>query len=73
MRDMLQKSHIISIDARQSMHFMSKKAQSHELTYDLIKRAVHGEPEALEDTMTLTSILWWHMKPPGRTTEPTGT
>ena len=55
------------------MHFMSKKAQSHELTYDLIKRAVHGEPEALEDTMTLTSILWWHMKPPGRKTEPTGT
>jgi hypothetical protein len=27
---------------------MSKKAQSHELTYDLIKRAVHGDQEAIE-------------------------
>ena len=27
---------------------MSKGAQSHELTYDLIKRAVHGDPAALE-------------------------
>lgn len=30
---------------------MSKKAQSHELTYDLIKRAVHGEPAALEEIL----------------------
>ena len=28
---------------------MSRKAQSHELTYDLIKRAVHGEPAAIEE------------------------
>lgn len=28
---------------------MSKEAQSHELTYDLIKRAVHGEPAAIEE------------------------
>lgn len=27
---------------------MSKEAQSHELTYDLIKRAVHGDQEAIE-------------------------
>ena len=27
---------------------MSRKAQSHELTYDLIKRAVHGDQEAIE-------------------------
>ena len=27
---------------------MSKAAQSHELTYDLIKRAVHGDQEAIE-------------------------
>ena len=27
---------------------MSKEAQSYELTYDLIKRAVHGEQEAIE-------------------------
>ena len=27
---------------------MSKVAQSHELTYDLIKRAVHGDQEAIE-------------------------
>ena len=30
---------------------MSKEAQSHELTYDLIKRAVHGEPAALEEIL----------------------
>ena len=30
---------------------MSKKDQSHELTYDLIKRAVHGVPEALEEIL----------------------
>ena len=28
---------------------MSRKAQSHELTYDLIKRAFHGEPAAIEE------------------------
>ena len=33
---------------RQSENFMSKEAQSHELTYDLIKRAVHGDQEAIE-------------------------
>lgn len=27
---------------------MGRKAQSHELTYDLIKRAVHGDQEAIE-------------------------
>lgn len=27
---------------------MSKEAQSHELTYDLIKRAVHGDQQAIE-------------------------
>lgn len=27
---------------------MSKEAQSHELTYDLIKRAVHGDQDAIE-------------------------
>lgn len=27
---------------------MSKEAQSHELTYDLIKRAVHGDQKAIE-------------------------
>lgn len=27
---------------------MSKAAQSHELTYDLIKRAVHGDQQAIE-------------------------
>ena len=27
---------------------MNKESQSHELTYDLIKRAVHGEQEAIE-------------------------
>ena len=30
---------------------MSKEAQRHELTYDLIKRAVHGEPAALEEIL----------------------
>ena len=33
---------------KQSENFMSKEAQSHELTYDLIKRAVHGDQEAIE-------------------------
>ena len=33
---------------RQSENTMSKEAQSHELTYDLIKRAVHGDQEAIE-------------------------
>ena len=32
---------------RQSENSMSKEAQSHELTYDLIKRAVHGDQEAI--------------------------
>ena len=27
---------------------MSANAQSHELTYDLIKRAVHGDQQAIE-------------------------
>ena len=27
---------------------MSKEAQSHELTYDLIKQVVHGDQEAIE-------------------------
>lgn len=27
---------------------MSKESQSHELTYDLIKQAVHGNQEAIE-------------------------
>lgn len=27
---------------------MGKEAQSHELTYDLIKRAVHGDQKAIE-------------------------
>lgn len=30
---------------------MSKAAQRHELNYDLIKRAVHGEPEALNEIL----------------------
>lgn len=30
---------------------MSRKAQSHELTYDLIKKAVHGDPAALEEIL----------------------
>ena len=33
---------------KQSENFMSKEAQSHELTYDLIKRAVHGDQQAIE-------------------------
>ena len=33
---------------KQSENFMSTEAQSHELTYDLIKRAVHGDQEAIE-------------------------
>ena len=32
---------------------MSANAQSHELTYDLIKRAVHGEPEALAELLRI--------------------
>ena len=28
---------------------MSKEAQNHELTYDLIKRAVHGDQKAIEE------------------------
>ena len=35
------------------MHFMSKKAQSHELTYDLIKRVVRGEPSAVEEILRI--------------------
>lgn len=30
---------------------MSKETQRHELTYDLIKRAVHVEPAALEEIL----------------------
>lgn len=39
---------------------MSKKAQSHELTYDLIKRAVHGDQEAIEAYLlhTEVSLAW---------------
>lgn len=30
---------------------MSREAQSHELNYDLIKRAVHGDTAALEEIL----------------------
>ena len=36
---------------------MRKEAQSHELTYDLIKRAVHGEPAALEEILHYDAYL----------------
>ena len=56
---------------------MSKEAQSHELTYDLIKRAVHGDQEAIEaylryydayinslveyETTGLDGRVYWHI------------
>lgn len=52
---------------------MSRNAQSHELTYDLIKRAVHGEPEALEEILLyydayLNSLVTYETTgPDGRT------
>lgn len=45
--------------------------QSHELTYDLIKRAVHGEPAAIEEYLLhydayINSLVTYE------TTDPTG-
>ena len=56
---------------------MSKEAQSYELTYDLIKRAVHGDQEAIEayllhydayinslveyETTGLDGRVYWHI------------
>ena len=39
---------------------MSKEAQSYELTYDLIKRAVHGEPAAIEKFLLHYDAYFWH-------------
>ena len=36
---------------RQSEYFMSGEAQRHELNYDLIKRAVHGDAAALDEIL----------------------
>lgn len=36
-----------------SENFMSVTGEIHELNYDLIQRAVHGEPEALEEILRI--------------------
>ena len=51
---------------------MSKEAQSHELTYDLIKRAVHGDQQAIEaylryyDAYINSLVMYDEVGPDGR-------